>query len=1318
MDAYAVFIDLSGFTPLTETLMREGNKGAEELSIILNDIFAPLVNLVYTRGGFIPYFAGDAFTGIFPAEHIKNAQEILDISVQMRNRFRDRESKFGDFTIGIRFGISYGAVDWGIVGDQTHSYYFRGLPIDNCAECQSIASDLEIVFDAAFKQRLGESEARFQEIQTGFFQLNSVTLTTQFTYSRPSLEPVAKEVALAFLPKAIVEYNQDGEFRPVIATFLSFKGVKTHEALDQFTSIILKEVSNFSGYFKEIDFGDKGGVLVALFGAPVSFENNIERSLEFALSVQEKLHTLQQKIPLEFRMGIAIGTAYTGIIGGADRCQYAAVGNRVNLAARLMTFADWGDILVDSEVQKSYQFKFLHKGDIKYKGIKGNVPTYKLLGRNYETREVHLSHMVGREAELEQLIEFSSPLFDDHGAGVAYIYGEAGIGKSRLAHEFKKIMLDQNFADWQTCQVDQILKKPFNPFIYFLRNYFNQSPDNTDNQNRSFFELRFQRLINTLKQTDHNDSQERLQELIRTKTILGALIGVNYDNSIWEQLDARGRYQNTIAAITNLMLSIAILRPLVVELEDAHWIDNNSAELLYEFVRHLRKYPILLLITSRFRDDGSKPTIIEPPLLEQLTIKQLVIDLNILRPKAVRTFAEIALKGKISDDFYEALLRSTNSNPFYLEQILEYFSEQNLIKKENDRWTITDKDVKLSNSINAILTARIDRLSTLVKETVKAAAVIGREFELPILSEVMRNQDIFAQKNGNAKTLLREQVRSAERVQIWLAMSELRYIFRHSLLREAVYGMQLRTRLQQIHQCIAEAIEKLYQHNLEERYVDLAFHYEKAGVLDKTCEYLRKAADYARSNYQNQQALEYYDRLLQKLTTKDDVAHQIQTHTNRGKVLELIGQWDQCKEEYEHALELAKHTRDVLMLGQANNNLGRLLLLQGNYTEATSYLQTAVRLFESVDDKLGISRVYGNLGDLNFRQGKYQDAKSFFERSIKIGYSIDESSVNPQVVSNLALTYMNQGQYDEGISAQLVQLEVSKRNNDKQGMANLYTYLGIVYFEKGDYRAALKSLEEGLELSQELGNKHLTSIAIGCMGSVYQRKGDYDTAMEHFQRDLDLVEEIGDKQGTAIALGLIGDLLCVQGDFHKAIEYLQKNLMLCESLGYQKGIAKARNTLGDVFYFLKQYPRSLEAYDKAIEVTRRINNKLVLGFSLVEKGAVLIALNELNALQQVQTEALTIAKELGNPDLLFQATMLKAKVHHLVKEPEKALQELEELLWKAASKDQQAEVYFELSRVATDNERYKVKALALYQELYNDTPKFSYKQRIDTLKQA
>lgn len=1322
-NGYVVFVDLSGFTPLTETLMRKGSRGAEELSLILNDIFSPLVRQVYARGGFIPYFAGDAFTAIFPEEQDqKNINVVLDTALGVSTLFKQKGFTFRGFKIGIKVGISYGAIDWGIVGRNYKSFYFRGTPIHECTHGFKGKGNQDIIVHEKFFQCCKDCDnISFESLGDDYYSLIfDYDTSNLLDLPAVSLEPLSEQVAGLFLPAEVIKFNFEGEFRTVISVFISFKGVENHDALEQFAGVVIDQMLDFSGYFKEIEFGDKGGVMVGFFGAPVSFENSVERALEFITGIREILEELQSASALKFRAGITIGKAYTGIVGGEERCQYAAVGNRVNLAARLMMHADWDEVLVDREIQKNKQFRFEHRGDISYKGIKGNIPTYRLLGRDYETRTVFDGKMVGRNRELTQLFDFTSKIFLGKSSGVSFVFGEAGIGKSRLTHELRTGLEGTKPLRWMTCQADQILKKPFNPFIYLLKNYFEQSANSPTLTQYYNFENKYQELIEHLYETAGPQTELTLRELLRTKSVLAALLGLSYKHSLWEQLDDKGRYQNTLVAIVHLFLAESLIQPVVIELEDGHWLDASSKEVLRELTRQMASFPISLIITSRYLDDGSKPEIFPPNHLEQLELGILEINLNILQPEAAQEFAEFKLGGKINDDFHALLQRTTNGNPFYLEQILEYFSESDLLELEDGEWNIRDKSIRLSSSINAILTARIDRLSGLVKETVKAAAVIGREFEIPVLSEVMKDQSSFQTKNeGGGKALLNEQVKIAERGQIWRARNELRYIFRHSLLREAAYSMQLRKRLQYLHRLIAEAIERIYRDKMEERFVDLAFHFEQAGVFDKTCEYLRKAADYARSNYQVEQALAFYEKLLVMLQSQEDEITHIQTNLKKGKVLEIIGKWEESADAYHTALRIAKNSRDVVMIATANNYIGHLQMLQGNYPDARHSLEQAITLFESVEHKDGIVNVYGDLGNLNFRLGNYEEAKSFFQQSIDLAESQGQKKFNPQIIANLALTHMNQGNYEAGIRTIAGQLMLFQEATDKQGLATLYTNLGIVYFEKGDYDEALEVYQKGLKLSEELGDRLLMSIAIGSIGSVYERKGDYGRAMEHFLEDLRISEDLGDKQGTAIALGLIGELLSYQGDYYKAIEHLQKNLMICEEIGYQKGKAKALNTLGDVFYYLEDYNRSIDFYNRAIQVTRGIGNKLVLGFSLMEKGAVLIAMgNQQEELNQTAQEALELSQALGNPDLLVESELLLARKQIHEGQADEAEKSLKNILSQDINEEQEASVYFELSRLRSDDRSFKEKALQLFEKLYEETPKYSFKRRIEDLRGA
>ena len=1160
--AYTMSIDLSGFTPLTETLMQEGNEGAERLSDILNNIFGPTVKLVYEQGGFIPYFAGDAFTAIFPGERgVQPATDLLHTAYELRDLFSSKNFRFGEFQIGLKIGLSFGKVKWGIVGREHKAFYFRGPAIDQCSESQIRASQQEIILDRSLRNCL---PIQFPVANFGHpnFFLYTGSGDRHVPKKKGNFPTTDPEVASQFLPNHILSYSGLGEFRSVISVFCSFTGVATHAELNDFATIFLEEIFNFSGYFKEVDFGDKGGVLVGFFGAPISFENNQERALEFVAVLQDRLKTLQQKGSLEFRIGITSGLAYTGMVGGEERCQYAAVGNRVNLAARLMTYASWNEVLVDEEVSKQIGFQFSHKGKIRYKGIAGPVPTFKLLGRSSLIEPTYSGAMVGRQNELRRLLQHINKSLEKRQGSMAYVFGEAGIGKSRLAFELRQELDQINPVNWFACHSDQILRKPFNAFIYFLKGYFNQAPKKTERQNRTAFNRRYNQLLRELKGAAGANILPYLRELERTRPILSELVGLKTKDSIWDELDAKGRYENTLGAIINLFLTEGLIRNTIIELDDAHWMDNDSKELVHRLLPRLRNSSIALLITSRYNDEGGKPILFKPSAVKNSKLPSLEIDIQSLDGATLRVFAENNLQGPISQEFYELLVRTTNGNPFYLEQLIEYFSESNLLNKQEGVWHIKDASIKLSNSINAILTARIDRLSSLVQETVKAAAVIGREFEVPVLSEVMKVQNAFLEEKGDVQTVLEEQIQVAEKSQIWRAMNELRYIFKHSLLREVAYDMQLRTRLRELHLTIAKAIEKVYSSQLEQKYVDLAFHYEQAEVADKTQEYLILAADHAKNNYQNQQALNLYEKLQNALEKGNDRVLEFKVLIRIGQVLELVGQWTEGVVVYNKALQIAQALNDKLLLGRANNALGHLLLLQGNYKDAELYLEIAENFFETIPDPIGIAKVNGDLGNLFFRQGQYTQAQEFFRKSIQQNQGNRPDTKNAHIVASLGLTFMNQGQYDEGIRWLSEQLQVSEEAGDKYGMAYLCTNAGILYFEKGDYDAAHQNLQKGLDLSEELGNKQLSSIAIGCLGSVFERKGYYDQAMKHFQRDLQLAEELGDKQGRAIALNLIGELLSITGRFEEGIEHLNEAKKISEKLGYKKGEAKAINTSG------------------------------------------------------------------------------------------------------------------------------------------------------------
>ncbi len=516
------------------------------------------------------------------------------------------------------------------------------------------ADSLEVVCDDAFLAAFPAHALSAKPIRDGFYRLNLERISPVAVVPQPRKLPAPDTViAGEFLPVEAFIENNAGEFRNVVSVFISFSGVDTHQSLDHFASIVLDQSLNFGGYFKEIDFGDKGGIMFCLFGAPVSFENNTERALEFIAAIQEELKHLESLTGARYRIGISSGLAFTGVIGSAERCQYAAVGARVNLAARLMAKAEWGEVVADDNVQHNRNFKFVYRGEAAYKGFDRPIPTYLLSGRNLGGRTSFTGEYYGRQTELQQLQEFAAPLRLGRFAGVAYIFGEAGIGKSRLSYEFRRSLRETMSLSWLNCQSDQILRKPFNPFIYFLKNYFDQSPENSTERNREQFESNFHELLYDLAESRHPEADAIRREIARTQSVLAATVGITYPNSLWEQLDARGRYQNALSAMANLFVAESILQPVVIELEDTHWYDDMSREFLAQFIRRAPTYPLLFLATSRYEDDGSKSFIFRRNVLEELDIPFCEVDLNFLQPDDLRAFAEARLGSDLHPDLFE-----------------------------------------------------------------------------------------------------------------------------------------------------------------------------------------------------------------------------------------------------------------------------------------------------------------------------------------------------------------------------------------------------------------------------------------------------------------------------------------------------------------------------------------------------------------------------------------------------------------------------------------------------------------------------------------
>ena len=1329
--AFTLFVDVSGFTPMTASLMREGSEGAEVLVQILDSIFEPMVDAVYRHGGFISTFPGDAFSAMLPSISalpavLATAEEILSIFA----RIGERSTKFGVFNLSVRTGISFGRVDWGIIGTGPRAFYFRGLALEGAASAKRNAKPGDIILDAAVVALSRQGEIEYVAAEAGFFKFIALH------GNRPEIPPVpakrsplSEAVVEEFLPREVIDFHDAGEFRDVASVFIFFGGLTGTKELGRFVTLLLTRAAEFSGYVKEIEFTE-GGVIPCFFGAPVAFENNTERAIDFILAIKHDIGNVPELSRMNMRVGVSYGRVFTGMIGGTQRQQYAVVGGNVNLAARLAAAAPWGEIHVTEQVSHQPGFRFSGRRTVAFKGIADPVATAVLVGVKQGGQErTSLSQtMVGRREELQKLMEVAAPILDGKFGGIVYIYGDPGVGKSQLADAFRRALEADHEVRWCICPSDQILHKSFNPFVAYLRGYFTQSFEVSAVKNRVAYERGMKRLI---EEVAHHASDEHsatvgtiVAELERTTSILGALIGLNWSGSLYENLDAKGRYENTLHALKNFFIAESLLRPVVIQIEDGHWLDSDSAGVIVGLTRNIAAHPILLVVTSRYNDDGTLPRI------ELQEIPEWSLRLKNLSSEDCITLAEGEIGGIMSGGLREHLLEKTQGNPFFTQQMVLYFREHEMLEETRDGWALkleATESMGLPETINAVLFARIDRLSQEVKDVVKAASVIGQEFEVMLLSAVLRND-------------ITRHVKHAEERRIWGMIDELRYIFKHTLLRDTAYEMQLRARLRELHRLTAEAMEDLYADDLVHHLAEIAYHFEVAEVADKAIEYLKKGGDYAREQYQNQQAIALYDRLLALFKENpDQPGLNASVLLNKGSVLELIGKWSEAEEHYREALDRATQAKLVAEQAEAHGKLGELYRSRGKYDESLEELTKSHGLFKELGDQRGMSSTTGSIGIVYFYRGEFDRALECYNEQDVISHELGNRRGILAARSLMGIVYSARGEHERALDCFSETEAISRELGDRRGLAKTYGSMGNVYSDRREFDRALECFRVLETISRELGDRHWMSAAIGNMGNVYTSRGEYDRALECYRQDEAICRELGEQRGLGLVIGNMGNVYAQCGDYDRALENFQEMEKICRSVGDRRWLSLAIGNIGGVYAFRKEYDRALECFKEASEEHRAIgyraglvdwlegSTRVMLGFALAEGDMPLYLPTYLPGATQstwrtraaerareYAEECVAVAEEISKPDTLFSGRVLLARIHAVEGDTDGAAERLNQLLVDAVDDDQRAELSYWLWKLFRDESR-GAEALRLYRLLVEKTPKHEYGERIDEL---
>jgi class 3 adenylate cyclase/tetratricopeptide (TPR) repeat protein len=1183
--AVGMFVDISGFSAMTDALMTHGQEGGEVLADIMRSVLDPLLESVYAQGGFVANSAGDAITVLFPITQSAEPAPLRALAAawnlqQHMLSHAEYSTAYQTFNVSAKVGLAIGDVQWGILlsaKGHTGVYYFKGNAVDGCAEAEHQANAGEIILQAEFFRQI-ESVALAEPLGAHYrLQQVKMGLPPPQPAHEISCDP---EIMAVFFPQKILTQDLSGEFRQVVNMFINLPSVRTETQLAIFIDSLFDLQEKYGGLLNRLDFGDKGTNLLLFWGAPTAFENDIERALNFILD-------LQMVTSLPISSGVTYRISHAGFIGGRLHVEYTCFGRGVNLAARFMTAASRGEIWVDEYIAEraAHHFEIEFVEERTFKGFQLPQKVFVLFERKEEEKPFFTGALSGREADLERLRQFVQPIFLGGYPGMLVVTGEPGIGKSRLVHDFLADLQSTGQQKFQIFlgQTDEILRQSLNPFKYWLQKYFSVAEAQGESRNKRNFNRKMDTLIATI------GDPQLANELDRTRSFLGALVGLHWPDSLYEQLDAPGRYKNTFIALTTLLQAESLQTPVILLLEDIHWLDADSGTFLTQLGRILavqenQAYPVAILATSRSgkHDLG---------LLEQI-----FFDLTLagLPRNHLNTLAAQLLQSPPSEDLLNLLEQRAEGNPFYAEQILRFMIDGDLLVLDQGVWQIRAGQVDtLPIDVNVLLVARLDHLTQEVKEAVQTAAVLGREFEVNLLSYMLRKED--------ANPL--PEIALAEKEAIWTALTELRYIFIHGLLRDAAYQMQVHTRRKALHSLALEAYEKLSGDSLAEHYGELAYHAEQAGLGEKARHYLHLAGCAALEAYQNEMAVDYFTRAL-ALTPPDDAPRRCDLLMKREQV-------------YLYLAKNAERERDLV-------ELAGLLPELGDDSKSVEVLLRQSRL------------------DLDL--GQYAQADAYGTRAADLAVSIEELEKASVAFRYLASSSMRQGKLEQAANLARQSVSLARKCGSREEEGRAVNILGMIMLEQGKLEEAQEAFKHGLEITHETGDFRFLGAPLNNLGLVATQQWNYIEAQNYFQQALEVAQKIGERIGEAIALGNLGFISGSLGDYPRARLITERYLFICREVGNPYHESNALVNLSAWAIAQQDFEFAGQSVRQALQLSQSIGDRSGEAWALTYLGHSQFAQGKLDAAQQAYMEALSIRQELAQPELACEPVAGLARV--------------------------------------------------------------------------
>lgn len=1071
---------------------------------------------------------------------------------------------------------------------------------------------------------------------------------------KDDLEKLIELSVPEILPSAKIALKY-GERRQVTVLFLDMKGFTAlsekfdHEVInsliDKMFMVFKNQIDRREGWVEKFE----GDAILAAFGSKVAHEDDAIRAIEAAIAIMESLHNIKPQlqkrgIEIDIRIGI-----HSGEVTRSKRAEFdVIVGDTVNTAARLEQNALPGTILVSESTYllAMNHFSFDEHPSIFAKGktepVKALVVVGKRIPQDRWNRRQLQSRLIGRSKQLDQLTHLFSRLSQtaesaeaDHSNQheIAIIAGDAGIGKSRLMHEFLSALVPESILK---STAPAFASKPFESLANLLSCFFHA--DNDAPMDASRLEQRISELIAFASDPE---------ELGRSIPFLGFLLGHKKSETIFQTLDPRNLRTALYIAARSLIEAFAqqvfsrYRVPVILVFDDYQWIDDSSRDFIPFLVTTTRtRLHFLIVITSRLP--------VNLPSFPNGKAQLLTIKLGPLSDTDSHDMVSDLLRGiTVPDGLLEMIQTRGSGNPYYIEELINHWIDRGTLYKKDDRWVFCESDLTLEIplSLHHLLAARIDHLDTASKMLLQHVSVIGRDFLMPLIEWVENRLDNRIQPAAVIDQLIKL---------MFLIQSDSLYMFRHILMRDVAYHSLLISNRKILHKLCAMAIEEIHREHLDDFFMTLAEHWLICGEYNTAIDYYIQAANYAKRLYDNKNAVDAYTKAIELLPGEPD--RMISLLLSRGEVLRLVGRIQDAQVDFETSLKIAEKHRNQKMIGNSLNNMGNIQFMLGHPDEAFKYYELALKIRIECGDELGQATSIHNMGNIHHSQGRMKEAMTNFRNALAIREKHTDLRGIAESSNNIGILYLMQGEYEPAFECFSKSMNVMHDLGDRVAESNAILNIGRIHFIQGNYDEALCFFEKALHIKRKIGDLYGESQSLNNLGAVHYSKGQFTESLNYYQQSLKLRQALNDKPGMAGSIHNIGTSNYCLGHYEEALAHFQKSLGLYREIGNRNGEAESLNNIGLIHYEDGRYHSAAEYFRQTLELQNAISARKGASDSLINCGKVGYSLHRYAQALDRYTQAIEIKKELNDVQGVALATIMVGDVRYCLGNIEEALQ--------------------------------------------------------------